>query len=140
MTVSLDLVADARNAFQKLRVSRTPNRCLVLRPDATNLTIELEMDYPDGKSLDEIADTLPGNDTRLIVIMPERSHSDGRKSYPMVLICYCPQGLSPQVNIVHSNARTMVAREFQLTLIWEVKKRLLLSDEALAEKLESNKW
>jgi hypothetical protein len=140
MTVALDLVAEARNAYQRLRVGRTPNQCFVLRPDATTLKIELEADYPEGKSLGEIANDLPGNDTRLIVVMPERKHADGRKSYPIVLIAYCPQGLSPQVNIVHSNARTMVAKDFQLTLVWDVKKRLLLSDEALAEKLESNKW
>jgi hypothetical protein len=140
MAVALDLVSEARNAFEKLRTSRTPNHAIVLKPDSTTLRIELEADYPEGKSLDDIASHLPGNDTRLIVIMPECAHPDGRKSYPIVLCCYCPQGLPPQVNIVHSNARTLIVKEFQIQLIWDVKKKLALNDEDLVEKFNSKKW
>jgi hypothetical protein len=141
MTVSLDLVSEARNAYEKLRTSRVANHCIVLRPNPESLAIELEAEYPEGKSLDDIADSLPGNDTRLIVIMPERVHADGiRKSYPIILISYCPPSLPPQVNVVHSNARTMVMKDFQLTQVWDVKKKLALDDEAMVEKLAENKW
>jgi hypothetical protein len=141
MTVSLDLVSEARNAYEKLRTSRVTNHAIVLRPNPSSLAIELEAEYAEGKCLDDIADTLPGNDTRLIVMMPERVYPDGiRKSYPIILISYCPQGLPPQVNVVHSNARTMVMKEFQLTMVWDVKKKLALGDESLVDKLAADKW
>jgi hypothetical protein len=58
----------------------------------------------------------------------------------MVLICYCPPGLSPQVNVVYSNARTTLVKVFQLNLVWEVKKKLQLGDEELIDKFATNKW
>jgi hypothetical protein len=138
--LAIDIVAEARNAFLSLRQSRTANHSLVLRADVDSLKVELEADYPEGKSLDDIAQSLPSSEPRFIVVMPERSHPDGRKSYPLILIVYLPAGLSPQVNIVYSNARTVIAKEFQIPLVWEVKKLLQLGDEELAEKLATNKW
>jgi hypothetical protein len=138
--LAIDIVAEARDAFLRLRHSRTANHALVLRADVNSLKVEVDADYPDGRSLDDIADSLPSTEPRFIIIMPERSHPDGRKSYPLVLIVHCPAGLSPQVNIVYSNARTIIARDFQLNLVWEVKKLLQLGDDELQEKFATGKW
>jgi hypothetical protein len=48
--------------------------------------------------------------------------------------------LAPQVNVVYSNARTLLVKEFQMNLVWEVKKKLQLGDEELVEKFNTNKW
>lgn len=138
--LAMDLTQEARDAFYRLRTSRTPNHAFVMRPDPDDLKIYLEHEYPEGKSLDDIAMSLPSNEPRFVIIMPERVHPDGRKSYPFVLCCYCPPGLSPQVNIVYSNSRTLIARDFQLNLIWDVHKKLALGDEELIEKFNTNKW
>ena len=139
--LAIDLTEEARNAFMKLRTSSTPNHSFVLRPDAETLRVELEAEYPEGKSLDDIAMAFPSNEPRFVIIMPERLHPDGiRKSYPIILCCYCPPGLAPQVNVVYSNARTLIAKDFQLNLVWEVHKKLALGDEELKDKLDSNKW
>jgi hypothetical protein len=138
--LAIDLAAEARDAFSRLRHSRTANHSLVLRADVDSLKVELEAEYPDGKALDDIAEGLPSSEPRFIIIMAERAHPDGRKSYPLVLIAFCPPGLSPQVNIVHSNARTVIAHDFQLNLVWEVKKLLQIGDDELAEKLATGKW
>lgn len=140
MSLDIDLVQEAREAFQKLRMSRTANHAFVLKPETDTLKITVEYEYPEGKSLDEIAEDLPSDEPRFIVIMPERVHPDGRKSYPLALICYCPQGMSPQTNIVYSNSRNTISRDFQLTHVWDVKKRSAIGDEELIEKFETNKW
>jgi hypothetical protein len=138
--LAIDIVSEARNAFQKLRTSRTPNHAILLRPEQDELKVLLEQEFPEGKSLDELASLLPPAEPRFIVIMPERVHPDGRKSYPIVLVAYCPAGLAPQVNVVYSNARTALVRDFQLNLVWEVKKKLQLGDEELSDKFATNKW
>jgi hypothetical protein len=140
MTLDLDLTAEVRHAFDDLRVSRTPNHALVIKTSEQTLKLELDGLYPEGKSLDDIAATLPSGEPRFIIIMPERVHPDGRKSYPIVLCSYCPSGLAPQVNVVYSNARTLLVKEFQMNLVWEVKKKLQLGDEELVEKFNTNKW
>jgi len=138
--LALDLSTEARNAFFALRSSKTKNHSFVMRADWETLKIELIADYPEGKSLDDIGMALPSTEPRFIVILPERQHPDGRKSYPIVMCAYCPQGMSPQVNIVYSNARTVLARDFQIQHIWDVHKKLALGDEELIEKFAANKW
>ena len=56
------------------------------------------------------------------------------------MIAYCPSGLAPQVNIVFTNSRTSLSKAFQLDLIWDTKKAILLGDEELKERFETNKW
>jgi hypothetical protein len=138
--LEIELTAPARDAFQSLRTSKTPNHAFILRTDPEKLQILVEHEFPEGKCLDELANLLPAIEPRFIALMPERIHPDGRKSYPMVLICYCPPGLSPQVNVVYSNARTTLVKVFQLNLVWEVKKKLQLGDEELVDKFATNKW
>jgi hypothetical protein len=138
--LTIDVGPEARQAFQKLRTSRTPNCAFILRTDPDSLKVSVEHEFPEGKALDNLATLLPVSEPRFIVLMPERVHADERKSYPLVLICYIPQGLSPQVNIVYSNTRTTLVKEFQLNLVWEVKKKLQLGDEELIEKFATNDW
>jgi hypothetical protein len=138
--LTIELTAPAREAFQKLRTSRTPNHAAILRADSETLQVLVEHEFPEGKPLDELVNLLPSVEPRFILLMPERIHPDGRKSYPLVLISYCPPGLAPQINVVYSNARTTLVREFSLNLVWEVKKKLQLGDEELLDKFATNKW
>lgn len=141
MSLTVDITSEVRNAFDKLRVSRKPNHAIIIRPDPEAVKLTLEHEFPDGMSLDDIADLLPKNEPRFIIMMPERVHPDGiRKSYPLLMIAYCPSGLAPQVNIVFTNSRTSLSKAFQLDLIWDTKKAILLGDEELKERFETNKW
>ena len=141
MTLGIDITQEVRDAFQRLRSSRNPNYAMLMAPDVQTLKLELLEEFPDGVSLDDLAMKLPSDKPRFIIYMPERLHPDGiRKSYPLILINYCPPGLSPQVNIVYSNSRTDLAKTFQLNHMWDIKKKLQLGDEELKEKFETNKW
>jgi hypothetical protein len=138
--LAIEVSPEAREAFQKLRTSRTPNHSYILKTDPDALKIVIEHEFPEGKTVDDLANLLPALEPRFILLMAERIHPDERKSYPLVLISYCPAGLSPQINVVYSNSRTTLVREFQLNLVWEVKKKLQLGDEELVEKFATNKW
>lgn len=139
MTLGIDITQEAKDAFQKLRTSRVPNYAIILSPDVETLKVNLE-EAIEGISLDDIAQKLPTDRPRFVVYMPERTHPDGRKSYPLILINYCPPGLPPQINIVYSNSRTELQKEFMINHLWDIKKRISLGDEELLEKFETNKW
>ena len=136
----LDIQSEVRNAFEELRKSRTPNHCIILAPEVDTLSVKLLEEHKEGLSLDDVASKLPKSQPRFIITMPERVHKDGRKSYPIVMIAYCPPGLSPQVNIVYSNSRIQLAKDLNLQSVWEIKKKYQLGDEEMAEKFETNKW
>ena len=140
MSLQFDIEQEVRDAYERLRKSRTPNHCILLEPVESSLSVKLLEEHPEGVTLDDMAEKLPKTEPRFIISVPERTHKDGRKSYPIVLVAYCPPGLSPQVNIVYSNARIQLAKEFNLTNVWEIKKKYQLGDEELAEKFETNKW
>ena len=136
----LNLTSEVRNAFQDLRKSRTPFHTIILTPDVENLSVILVENATEGIPFDDLSKKLPPDSPRIIISMPERVHPDGRKSYPIIMVAYCPNNLSPQVNIVYSNARTQIVREFQIQHVWEVKKKYSVNMEALQEKFDTNKW
>lgn len=136
----LDITKEARNAYEELHRSRTANHAILLKPDVDTLSVQLLEEFKEGIPLDDLASKLPTDQPRFMIVMPERTHADGRKSYPIVLIAYCPPGQSPQTNIVYSNARGQIAKEFNITYVWEIKKKYQLGDEEMAEKFQTNKW
>ncbi|EAY09729.1 hypothetical protein TVAG_413780 [Trichomonas vaginalis G3] len=140
MTMGLDITKEVRNAYDDLHHSRTPNHSMIMAPNVENLSVELLEEFKEGITLDDLAQKLPSDQPRFIIAMPERTHADGRKSYPIVLIAYCPAGQSAQTNIVYSNARSQIAKDFNITYVWEIKKRYQLGDEEMAEKFTTNKW
>ena len=140
MTLSLTIQQPAKDAFQKLHSSRTPFHSIILKPNNQTQEIELVAEYPEGKKLDDLVMEVPAAEPRFIIHMPERVHADERKSYPLVLIAYCPKGLSPQANIIYTNARTQLVRDFQIPYTWDVKRKLDIADDGLVECFTTNKW
>lgn len=140
MTLGVDITHEAREAFDRLRKSRVTNYAIVLVPDVDTLKLNLETEYNEGITLDDLALKLPQDQPRFVVYMPERVHPDGRKSYPLILISYCPPSLPPQVNIVYSNSRSELHKTFQVNHMWDINRRLDLDDEDLKEKFNTNKW
>ena len=140
MSLHFEIDQEVRDAFETLRKSRTPNHCILCAPDEERLSVKLLEEHPEGVPLDEMAEKLPKAEARFIITVPERVHKDGRKSYPIVLVAYCPMGLPPQLNIFYSNARVQLAKDFNITNVWEAKKKYQIGDEELAEKFQTNKW
>lgn len=141
MSVSIDIALDVQEAYQKLRTSRTPFHSILLKANVDELQVQLVEEFADGIKLDDILTKIPSDEPRFIVQMPERVHPDGiRKSYPIVMIAYCPAGLPPNVNIVYTNARAALQRTFQIQFIQDVKKKFQIGDEELIECFNTNKW
>ena len=140
MSLTIEIQAPAKEAFQKLHSSRTPFHTVILKPNNQTQEVELVSEYPEGKKLDDIVSEIPSTEPRFIIHMPERVHADERKSYPIVMIAFCPKGLSPQANIIYTNSRTQLVRDFQIPYTWDVKKKLEIGDEELMECFATNKW
>lgn len=138
--LQIPITEPAREAYQRLHSSRTPFHTIILKPNVQTQEIELVAEYPEGKHLDELINQLPSSEARFIIHMPERIHADERKSYPIVLIAYSPKGLSPQSNIIYTNSRSVIVRDFQIPFTWDIKRKLEMGDEELKERFETNKW
>lgn len=138
--MTIDLDQQVREAYEALYKSRTAGHTIIFGCDDKQLKVVLLEEIKEGITLDDLANKLPNNEPRLVITMQERVHRDGHKSYPIILIAYCPAGLAPQVNIVYTNSRITVAKEFKIQYVWEEKKRFHIGDEELVEKFETNKW
>ncbi|TIB72862.1 hypothetical protein E3Q18_03398 [Wallemia mellicola] len=85
-------------------------------------------------SLEELADELPENAPRYVVISYPVKHPDGRIAVPLALINWKPTTSSPEMNTLHASGLSMfqqVAEVSRYTQIVEVRD----GAEALTEEL-----
>ncbi|CAG8445240.1 12973_t:CDS:2 [Acaulospora morrowiae] len=89
----------------------------------------------DSISLDDLVEDLPENIPRYIVLSYELSHSDGRKSYPLVLIYYSPPSTKPETHMLYASAKTHFQQKADLNKVFDIREAETLTDEWLKEKL-----
>lgn len=136
----VDIDQNVTDAFDVMRTSRKTGHALVAGIDNQTHHLTLIADYPEGTTLSEIQKQCPQFEPRLAIFLAERVHRDGRKSYPLIIISYCPPGLAAATNILFTHARTHLQDITQIQTVWNVKKRRNINDEKLAECFDTNKW
>lgn len=78
--------------------------------------------------IDEVGEDLPEATPRYIAYSYKRVHPDGRLSFPLVFIFYCPPGISTSLNILYSSTKTLLVNELHISKVWLRKlKGLLIS-------------
>jgi len=63
-----------------------------------------EVEEFDEISLEDLAEELPENSPRYVVLSYELNHSDGRKSFPLVLINWAPTSSEIGMMTLHASA------------------------------------
>jgi hypothetical protein len=140
MSLDIDITPEAYEAVQAFRGSRTTGHTVILGIKVDPPQLVLDEAIPEGLPLEEVSAKMTQFNPKIILYLFERTHPDNRKSYPLVIICYFPPGLAPQVNVVYSNARMKIQSLTQIQSVWSVQKRFKLTNDSLQECFTSNKW
>ena len=72
-------------------------------------------DFNENTSIEEIAEELPTSSPRFLILSYELKHKDGRVSYPLVGIYYCPVGSSTNMRMLYASSTNMVFEQAQIT-------------------------
>jgi len=75
----------------------------VIKINKAKLLME-EVEQFDDISIEELAEELPENSPRYVVLSYELNHNDGRKSFPLVLINWAPITSETGLLTLHASA------------------------------------
>ncbi|KAG0290080.1 hypothetical protein BGZ98_003593 [Dissophora globulifera] len=110
------------------------NAALVCKIDRTKLLIE-EDEESDSLTIEDLAELLPENTPRYVVLSYELKHNDGRLSYPLVFLYYSPNGAKPDLSMLYASAKTFFENTVKIGKVLDIQDSDVLTDEWLSSKL-----
>jgi len=133
-SAACELADDLPARLRKFRFAKTTNTtALILKIDRENLNI-VEEELCENVTVEKLAEDLPENQPRFVVLSYKYDHADGRVLYPLVLLYYTPP-VSTQLNMLYASSKTYLQEQAGLSKVFEVRDRDDLTTEWLREKL-----
>eukprot|EP00049_Salpingoeca_infusionum_P017270 m.352347 g.352347 ORF g.352347 m.352347 type:complete len:142 (-) comp16496_c0_seq1:256-681(-) len=127
---------ELKAALRKFRFRKaTTNGAIVMKVNMKSMEVEIDEEYDDC-TLEEVAEDLPEFAPRYIVFSYCHRRSDGRVSYPLVFLYYCPGGVKPEMNMIYAGTKTSVINAIDITKSWEIRDAEDITEEWLLSKLE----
>ncbi|KAF7304948.1 ADF-H domain-containing protein [Mycena kentingensis (nom. inval.)] len=123
MSHTVDIPKEVKDALRKFRFKRRTegNGALEIKINKAQLTMEVVEEY-DAVSIEELAEELPANSPRYVLLTYELKHKDGRTSWPLVLLDWKP--MSSEIGMLTLHASALL--DFQSTA--DVSKVIELRD------------
>ncbi|KAF4576705.1 hypothetical protein EYR36_000700 [Pleurotus pulmonarius] len=102
---TVDIPQSIKDTLRKFRFARrnAGSAALVIKINKKDLIME-EVEQFDNIGIDELAEELPENSPRYVLLSYELHHSDGRKSFPLVLINWAPTSSEIGILTLHASA------------------------------------
>ncbi|KAH9843212.1 maturation factor [Rhodofomes roseus] len=102
---TVDIPQELKASLRKFRFARrnAGSAALVVKINKQKLIME-EVEQFDEISIDDLAEELPENAPRYVLLSHELNHDDGRKSFPLVLINWAPRSSEMSLLTLHASA------------------------------------
>ncbi|ORY27360.1 hypothetical protein BCR39DRAFT_560089 [Naematelia encephala] len=138
-TRTVDIPADVKDELKKFRFAhRKGSSALSVKIVKSSLTMAVDEELKD-MSVEEIADELPENSPRYVVLSYELKHKDGRISNPLLLINWAPSGSPTDLMTLHASSLSYFQQTAEVAKVLEVREGAEgLTTEAVDAKLLAN--
>ncbi|OBZ69345.1 Glia maturation factor beta [Grifola frondosa] len=105
MSHTVDIPQELKTSLRKFRFARrnAGHAAIVVKINKQKLIME-EVEQFDDISIDDLAEELPENSPRYVVLSYELNHSDGRRSFPLVLVNWAPVASEMSLLTLHASA------------------------------------
>lgn len=125
MSASTILVAipqEVKDSLRKFRFARrnAGHAAIVIKINKAKLIME-EVEQFDNITVEELAEELPENSPRYVVLSYELIHNDGRKSFPLVLINWSPSSSETGMLTLHASALLNFQNTADVSKVIEVR-------------------
>eukprot|EP01116_Phalansterium_solitarium_P014404 TRINITY_DN32052_c0_g1_i1.p2 TRINITY_DN32052_c0_g1~~TRINITY_DN32052_c0_g1_i1.p2 ORF type:complete len:139 (+),score=39.50 TRINITY_DN32052_c0_g1_i1:154-570(+) len=134
MANTCEIADEVVERYQKFKLNSKASAALILKIDPKALTVCIDEEIEDVP-LAEIASELPPSAPRYIAYSYKHVHKDGRCSYPLVFIFYCPNQINPTLAMLYSSTKTKVVGRLQISKIFDVHDQEALTEQWLIQKL-----
>lgn len=104
MSSTVDIPQELKASLRKFRFARrnAGHAAIVVKINKQKLTME-EVEQFDDITIEDLAEELPENAPRYVVLSYERTHDDGRKSFPLVLVNWAPSSSEMSLLTLHAS-------------------------------------
>ncbi|KAJ2520181.1 hypothetical protein H4217_002223 [Coemansia sp. RSA 1939] len=130
-TIAPEVLEDL-NKF-RLKKSSDSMQVYVAKIDRDSHTVIHDETFEDI-SFDELIEELPDDSPRYVVVSYFLAHDDGRVSYPLVFIYYCPLTSALQARMLYASTQQMFEKEAGLGKSYMLQDK----DDLNKDWLESN--
>lgn len=105
MSATVDIPQTVKDSLRKFRFARrnAGSAAIVIKINKAKLIME-EVEQFDNITIEELAEELPENSPRYVVLSYELEHKDGRKSFPLVLLNWAPSSSEIGMLTLHASA------------------------------------
>eukprot|EP00041_Stephanoeca_diplocostata_P020643 m.465408 g.465408 ORF g.465408 m.465408 type:complete len:142 (-) comp21628_c0_seq10:130-555(-) len=126
-----DIIAVAK----KLRFRKDKNNAaFIIKINMGEMKCEIEEELEDC-SIEEVKDELPDFSPRYICLSYCYHHDDGRISFPLMFIYYCPGGVKPDHNMVYASVQPDLVQKTNMTKVFELRDSDDFDEDWVKQKL-----
>ncbi|KAI8321449.1 glia maturation factor beta [Martensiomyces pterosporus] len=86
-------------------------------------------------SIEDLVDELPDDEPRYVVISYRLEFSDGRVSYPLVYIYYCPETAAPAAAMLYASTQQLLEKEADLGKVYMLRDKEELTGKWIDQNL-----
>jgi len=128
-----DIPDELVQQFRQWNRTRVYPSIFVMKINKDTLKVEFERSY-EGTQLEEMTEDLPESSPRFLGYICEYEKAD-RKTYPMVLIYYCPSTSTAQATL-YSSTLTRLERLLQIPRTYRVDDATTITSEWMLSELK----
>ncbi|KIR26089.1 hypothetical protein I309_05040 [Cryptococcus deuterogattii LA55] len=139
MSRTVDIPQDVLDALKQFRFKNSKGTSAIsVKIIKNSLTMAVDEEF-DGQSIEEIAEELPENAPRYVLLSHELKHKDGRISYPLLLINWAPSTSPIELMTLHASSLNYFQQVSETAKVLEVRDGAEgLTTESVNEKLLIN--
>jgi len=135
MSQTCQISEDLVSRFRSFKTKRNQANCaFIMKIDVKNLTVIVE-DELENVTVEEVAQELPDAVPRFIAYSYKYQHEDGRESFPLSLIFFCPPGIKTELAMLYSSSKTQLVGVLQIMKVFDIQDSERLTEDWLREKL-----
>ncbi|CAO1631073.1 unnamed protein product [Sympodiomycopsis kandeliae] len=132
-TTVLSKLKDFRLNQSQGNNSSSSSNAIVIKINKNELKMEIEDEF-QSISLEDLQEELEENSPRYVILDYELKHKDGRVSYPLVLVYWCPQTSSTQLSTLYTSALSNLSVQADIGKVVDMREGVL-DQEDLEKKL-----
>ncbi|EPS93308.1 hypothetical protein FOMPIDRAFT_1026571 [Fomitopsis schrenkii] len=137
MSHTVDIPQELKASLRKFRFARrnAGSAALVIKINKQKLIME-EVEQFDSISIEDLAEELPENAPRYVLLSHELNHDDGRKSFPLVLVNWAPRSSEMSLLTLHASAFIDFQNTADVSKVIEIRDGAEgLTEESMNQKL-----
>ena len=123
------------DAFKKFKSRKNPANCaIILTINKNDLIVEIE-DTLEDVTMDDLLMEMPDTVPRFVIYSYKYTWDDGRVSYPLFLLFWCPPGINTVSNMLYASTKVPLVQKLGITKEFDIRNPDDFTEDWIKNKL-----